>query len=117
MEEATEEIKKLKQELDTRDNQIKDLIDSSNQLHQEIDLLELDNLAMREKLGLSVDDVVRSKGMMARHKEAQTKITMLQKELDECKEVIINLKLKVKTYFSYKLIFHNFNLIFFYLES
>jgi len=50
---------------------------------------------MKEKLGLSVDDVVRPKGMMARHKEAQTKITMLQKELDECKEVIVNLKLKV----------------------
>ncbi|XP_025411308.1 myosin-8-like isoform X3 [Sipha flava] len=94
LEEATEKIRKLRQELDTRDNQIKDLIDSSNQLHQEADLLELDNLAMREKLGLSVDDVVRSKGMMARHKEAQTKITMLQKELDECKEIIINLKLK-----------------------
>ncbi|XP_027846641.2 centrosomal protein of 290 kDa [Aphis gossypii] len=94
LEEATEQIRKLKQELDVRDNQIKDLIDSSNLLHQEADLLEQDNLAMKEKLGLSVDDVVRPKGMMARHKEAQTKITMLQKQLDECKEVIVNLKLK-----------------------
>ncbi|XP_022173371.1 centrosomal protein of 290 kDa-like isoform X2 [Myzus persicae] len=94
LEEATEQIRKLKQELDVRDNQIKELIDSSNLLHQEADLLEQDNLAMKEKLGLSVDDVVRPKGMMARHKEAQTKITMLQKELDECKEVIVNLKLK-----------------------
>lgn len=50
---------------------------------------------MKEKLGLPVDDVVRANGMMARHKEAQSKITLLQKELDECKEVIINLKLKV----------------------
>jgi len=95
LEEATEQIRKLKQELDVRDNQIKDLIDSSNLLHQEADLLEQDNLAMKEKLGLPVDDVVRPKGMMARHKEAQTKITMLQKQLDECKEVIVNLKLKV----------------------
>lgn len=95
MEEATDEIRKLKQELYTRDNQIEELIDSSNRLHQEADLLEQDNLAMKEKLGLSVDDVVRPKGMMARHKEAQTKITTLQNELDECKEVIINLKLKV----------------------
>ncbi|KAL4149414.1 hypothetical protein QTP88_003367 [Uroleucon formosanum] len=94
LEEATEQIRKLKQELDVRDKQIKELIDSSNLLHQEADLLEQDNLAMKEKLGLSVDDVVRPKGMMARHKEAQTKITMLQKELDECKEVIVNLKLK-----------------------
>ncbi|CAI6368037.1 unnamed protein product [Macrosiphum euphorbiae] len=94
LEEATEQIRKLKQELDVRDRQIKELIDSSNLLHQEADLLEQDNLAMKEKLGLSVDDVVRPKGMMARHKEAQTKITMLQKELDECKEVIVNLKLK-----------------------
>lgn len=98
LEEATEEIRKLKQELDLRDNQIKELIDSSNRLHQEADLLEQDNLAMKEKLGLSVDDVVRPKGMMARHKEAQTKITTLQKELDECKEIIVNLKLKVSIY-------------------
>lgn len=95
MEKATEEIRKLKQELDIRDNQIKELIDSSNQLHQEADLLEQDNLVMKEKLGLPVDDIVRANGMMARHKEAQTKITLLQKELDECKEIIINLKLKV----------------------
>ncbi|XP_060881211.1 centrosomal protein of 290 kDa-like isoform X2 [Metopolophium dirhodum] len=94
LEEATEQLRKLKQELDVRDKQIKELIDSSNLLHQEADLLEQDNLAMKEKLGLSVDDVVRPKGMMARHKEAQTKITMLQKELDKCKEVIVNLKLK-----------------------
>ncbi|XP_060838928.1 centrosomal protein of 290 kDa-like isoform X2 [Rhopalosiphum padi] len=94
LEEATEQIRKLKQELAVRDNQIKELIDSSNLLHQEADLLEQDNLAMKEKLGLPVDDVVRPKGMMARHKEAQTKITMLQKELDECKEIIVNLKLK-----------------------
>lgn len=106
MEEAIEEIKKLKQELDTRDNQIEQLIDSSNQLHQEADLLEQDNLAMKEKLGLSVDDVVRPKGMMARHKEAQTKITTLQKELDECKEIIVNLKLKV-----YNLFFIKINII------
>jgi len=106
LEEAIEEIKKLKQELDTRDNQIEQLIDSSNQLHQEADLLEQDNLAMKEKLGLSVDDVVRPKGMMARHKEAQTKITTLQKELDECKEIIVNLKLKV-----YNLFFIKINII------
>lgn len=81
--------------MDIRDNQIKELVDSGNQLHQEADLLELNNLVMKEKLGLAVDDVVRPNGMMARHKEAQTKITLLQKELDECKEIIINLKLKV----------------------
>lgn len=98
LEEATEEIRKLKQELHLRDNHIKELIDSSNQLHQEADLLEQDNLAMKEKLGMSVDDVVRPKGMMARHKEAQTKITTLQKELDDCKEIIVNLKLKVNMY-------------------
>jgi len=103
LEEAIEEIKKLKQELNIRDNQIEQLIDSSNQLHQEADLLEQDNLAMKEKLGLSVDDVVRPKGMMARHKEAQTKITTLQKELDECKEVIINFKLKVYNLFLIKI--------------
>lgn len=81
--------------MNTRDSQIEELVDSSNRLHQEADLLEQDNLAMKEKLGLSVDDVVRPKGMMARHIEAQTKIAALQKELDECKEVIVNLKLKV----------------------
>lgn len=56
---------------------------------------------MREKLGLSVDDVVRPKGMIARHKEAQINITALQKELDDCKEIIVNLKLKVGTYYYY----------------
>jgi len=62
---------------------------------------------MKEKLGLPVDDVVRPKGMMARHKEAQTKITMLQKELDECKEIIVNLKLKVYfvTFYENKILF------------
>lgn len=90
-----EENRKLKRDLEIRDNQIEELIDSSNRLHQEADLLEQDNLAMREKLGLSVDEVVRPKGMIARHKEAQTKMAMLQKELDECKETIVNLKLKV----------------------
>lgn len=103
LEEATEEIRKLKHELNIRDKQIEELIDSSNRLHQEADLLEQDNLAMREKLGLSVDDVVRPKGMMARHKEAQTKITTLQKELDECKEVIVDLKLKVYNLFQIKI--------------
>ncbi|XP_050436659.1 centrosomal protein of 290 kDa isoform X2 [Adelges cooleyi] len=94
LEEALEENRKLKRDLEIRDNQIEELIDSSNRLHQEADLLEQDNLAMREKLGLSVDEVVRPKGMIARHKEAQTKMAMLQKELDECKETIVNLKLK-----------------------
>ncbi|XP_050520658.1 centrosomal protein of 290 kDa isoform X2 [Daktulosphaira vitifoliae] len=94
LEEAMEENRKIKKELETRDKEIEELISTTNRLYQEADLLEQDNLAMKEKLGLSIEDIVRSDGMIARYKDAQTRINFLQNELDECKEIIVNLKLK-----------------------
>ncbi|XP_046686509.1 centrosomal protein of 290 kDa-like [Homalodisca vitripennis] len=92
--EAMEQIKELQKQKKIRDRHIEQLIQAGNQLQADANLLEEENLALREKLGLDVDAVVRVDGVLAKYKADQTKLSEITQQLESANNTQLTLKVQ-----------------------
>ncbi|XP_039287581.1 centrosomal protein of 290 kDa [Nilaparvata lugens] len=92
--EAMEQVRELRQQKAVRDRHIEQLVQAGNQLQEEANQLEEENLALRDKLGLDVESVVRIEGVIARRQRDQNKIEELSRQVENANDSQIQLKLE-----------------------
>nr|CAD7393737.1 unnamed protein product [Timema cristinae] len=92
--EAVDEIKQLRKQRQLRDRQIEELIQSSNKLQEEATSLEEQNMALREKLGISAENPIRVDGILAQRKKEQLLVKVLQQQSERLGEDKLHLQLE-----------------------
>nr|CAD7456946.1 unnamed protein product [Timema tahoe] len=92
--EAVDEIKQLRKQRQLRDRQIEELIQSSNKLQEEATSMEEQNMALREKLGISAENPLRVDGILAQRKKEQLLVKVLQQQSERLGEDKLHLQLE-----------------------
>ncbi|XP_054267347.1 centrosomal protein of 290 kDa-like [Macrosteles quadrilineatus] len=96
--EAMEQIKELQKQKKVRDKHIEQLIQAGNQLQADANLLEEENLALRDQLGLDADTVIRVDGVLARYKADQLRLIQATQQLEVSNNNLLTLKVQNRKY-------------------
>lgn len=94
--EAVEKIKKLEKTIEKKDFQAERLIEICNNLEMKLDNLEQQNLALRDRLGLSISDEIDTSGVVLKYKKDEELMQNLKCQLNRKEEELIKVKLKCR---------------------
>lgn len=68
----------------------------------QLNQIELENLELRSRLGLSEGEVVNVEGVVARQREEKKELNLLKKQLETQENLTVDLKLEVSgTFFKF----------------
>ncbi|XP_015840436.1 centrosomal protein of 290 kDa isoform X2 [Tribolium castaneum] len=89
------QIQHLKSQNRVNEKQIMDLVKTANKLQDSCDRYEKENQALRDRLGITPDEVINISGVIAKQKQQKREISSLKKQIQKLEEENLEIRMQI----------------------